>query len=51
MDQLSNMFTTKEDFLSDVGTFYDKYRKMTHDDEKVIIEALAESSHNPKFPN
>ena len=27
-DQLSNMFTTKEDFLSDVGTFYDNYRKM-----------------------
>jgi len=48
-DQLSNMFATKEDFLSDVGTFYDNYRKMTHDGEKVIIEALAESSHNPKL--
>jgi AcrR family transcriptional regulator len=48
-DELSNMFTTKEDILSDVGTFYDNYRKMTHTGEKVIIEALAESSHNPKL--
>lgn len=48
-DQLSNMFTTKQDFLSDVGMFYDNYRKMTHDGEKVIIEALAESSRNPKL--
>jgi TetR/AcrR family transcriptional regulator, repressor for uid operon len=48
-DQLSDMFTTKQDFLSDVGMFYDNYRKMTHDGEKVIIEALAESSRNPKL--
>src|SRR5215467_1811641 len=48
-DELSNMFTTKEDILSDVGTFYDNYRKMTHTGEKVTFEALAESSHNPKL--
>jgi len=48
-DQLSILFTTKEDLLTDVGKFYDNYRKVTHDSEKVTIEALAESSHNPKL--
>lgn len=48
-DQLSILFTTKEDLLSDVGKFYDNYRKVTNGSEKVIFEALAESSHNPKL--
>jgi AcrR family transcriptional regulator len=48
-DQLSILFTTKEDLLSDVGKFYDNYRKVTRDSEKVTFEALAESSHNPKL--
>lgn len=48
-DQLSILFTTKEDLLSDVGKFYDNYRKVTRDSEKVTFEALAESSHNLKL--
>jgi len=48
-DQLSILFTTKEDLLSDVGKFYDNYRKVTRDSERVTFEAIAESSHNPKL--
>jgi AcrR family transcriptional regulator len=50
-EQLSTLFTKKEDFISSAENFYENFRsnKTTTDLEKVFFEIIAESSRNPKL--
>jgi TetR/AcrR family transcriptional regulator, repressor for uid operon len=48
-EQLSKLFSKKEDLVHDAEKFYDQYRNMIHDSEKVSFEIIAESSRNPKL--
>jgi len=51
-EQLSTLFTKKEDLISDTENFYENFRsnkKITTDLEKVFFEIIAESSRNPKL--
>jgi TetR/AcrR family transcriptional regulator, repressor for uid operon len=48
-EQLSKLFSKKEDLVHDAEKFYDQYRNLIHDSEKVSFEMLAESSRNPKL--
>ena len=48
-EQLSKLFSKKEDLVSDAEKFYDQYRNLIHDSEKVSFEIIAESSRNPKL--
>lgn len=48
-EQLSKLFSKKEDLVQDAEKFYDQYRNLIHDSEKVSFEMIAESSHNPKL--
>jgi TetR/AcrR family transcriptional regulator, repressor for uid operon len=50
-EQLSTLFTKKEDFISSAENFYENFRsnKTTIDLEKVFFEIIAESSRNPKL--
>jgi AcrR family transcriptional regulator len=50
-EQLSILFTKKEDFISSRENFYENFRsnKTTTDLEKVFFEIIAESSRNPKL--
>lgn len=45
-EQLSKLFSKKEDLVSDAEKFYDQYRNLIHDSEKVSFEMIAESLHN-----
>ncbi len=44
-----NLFATKSRIRSDLGDFYDNFTKAVKDTQKIRIEALAESVHNPKL--
>ena len=48
-EQLSKLFSKKEDLVHDAEKFYDQYRNLIHDSEKVSFEMIAESSRNPKL--
>ena len=48
-EQLSKLFSKKEDLVQDAEKFYDQYRNLIHDSEKVSFEMIAESSRNPKL--
>jgi AcrR family transcriptional regulator len=48
-EQLSKLFSKKEDLIQDAEKFYDQYRNLIHDSEKVSFEMIAESSRNPKL--
>lgn len=48
-EQLSKLFSKKEDLVQDAEKFYDQYRNLIHDSEKVSFEIIAESSRNPKL--
>jgi len=48
-EQLSKLFSKKEDLVHDAEKFYDQYRNLIHDGEKVSFEMIAESSRNPKL--
>lgn len=48
-EQLSKLFSKKEDLVHDAEKFYDQYRNLIHDSEKVSFEIIAESSRNPKL--
>lgn len=48
-EQLSKLFSKKEDLVHDAEKFYDQYRNLVHDSEKVSFEMIAESSRNPKL--
>ncbi len=48
-EQLSRLFSKKEDLVHDAEKFYDQYRNLIHDSEKVSFEMIAESSRNPKL--
>ena len=48
-EQLSRLFSKKEDLVHDAEKFYDQYRNLIHDSEKVSFEIIAESSRNPKL--
>lgn len=48
-EQLSKLFSKKEDLVHDAEKFYDQYRNLIHDSEKVFFEMIAESSRNPKL--
>jgi TetR/AcrR family transcriptional regulator, repressor for uid operon len=48
-EELSKLFSKKEDLVSDAEKFYDQYRNLIHDSEKVSFEIIAESSRNPKL--
>lgn len=48
-EQLSQLFSKKEDLVSDAEKFYDQYRNLIHDSEKVSFEMIAESSRNLKL--
>ena len=48
-EQLSTLFTKKEDFISSAENFYENFNKTTADLEKVFFEIIAESSRNPKL--
>lgn len=48
-EQLSKLFSKKEDLVSDAEKFYNQYRNLIHDSEKVSFEIIAESSRNPKL--
>jgi TetR/AcrR family transcriptional regulator, repressor for uid operon len=48
-EQLSKLFSKKEDLVSDAEKFYDQYRNLIHDSEKVSFEMIAESSRNLKL--
>ena len=49
--QLTNTFIkNREDILSNTERFYDEFRKIQREgSEKVFLEAIAESSRNPKL--
>ncbi|MGV8107226.1 MAG: TetR/AcrR family transcriptional regulator [Nitrososphaerota archaeon] len=48
--QLSTLFTGKENLISESGNFYENFRsKNTTNLEKVFFEIIAESSRNPKL--
>jgi AcrR family transcriptional regulator len=48
-EQLSKLFSKKEDLVHDAEKFYDQYHNLIHDSEKVSFEMIAESSRNPKL--
>jgi TetR/AcrR family transcriptional regulator, repressor for uid operon len=48
-EQISKLFSKKEDLISDAEKFYDQYRNLIHDSEKVSFEMIAESSRNLKL--
>lgn len=48
-EQISKLFSKKEDLVSDAEKFYDQYRNLIHDSEKVSFEMIAESSRNLKL--
>ena len=48
-EQLSKLFSKKEDLVQDAEKFYDQYRNLIRDSEKVSFEMIAESSRNPKL--
>ena len=48
-EQLYKLFSKKKDLVSDAERFYDQYRNLIHDIEKVSFEMIAESSHNLKL--
>jgi AcrR family transcriptional regulator len=50
-EQLSTLFTKKEDFISSAENVYENFRssKTIKDLEKVFFEIIAESSRNPKL--
>ena len=48
-EQLSKLFSKKEDLVHDAEKFYDQYRNLIHVSEKVSFEIIAESSRNPKL--
>jgi AcrR family transcriptional regulator len=48
-EQISKLFSKKEDLVSDAEKFYDQYRNLIHDSEKVFFEMIAESSRNLKL--
>jgi AcrR family transcriptional regulator len=48
-EQLSKLFSKKEDLVHDAEKFYDQYRNLIHNSEKISFEMVAESSHNPKL--
>lgn len=50
-EQLSRLFTKKEDLISDAENFYENFgsKKTAPDLEKVFFEIIAESSRNPKL--
>jgi AcrR family transcriptional regulator len=50
-EQLSTLFTKKEDLISDAENFYGNFgsKKTAPDLEKVFFEIIAESSRNPKL--
>ena len=48
-EQLSKLFSKKEDLVHDAEKFYDQYRNLIHDSEKISFEMIAESSRNPKL--
>ena len=48
-EQLSKLFSKKEDLVHDAEKFYDQYRNLIHDSEKISFEMVAESSRNPKL--
>jgi len=48
-EQLSKLLSKKEDLVQDAEKFYDQYRNLIHDSEKVSFEMIAESSRNPKL--
>ena len=48
-EQLSKLFSKKEDLVHDAEKFYDQYRNLIHDSEKVSFEMITESSRNPKL--
>jgi AcrR family transcriptional regulator len=48
-EQISKLFSKKEDLVSDAEKFYDQYRNLIHDSEKVSFEMIAESSRNQKL--
>jgi TetR/AcrR family transcriptional repressor of uid operon len=48
-EQLSKLFSKREDLVSDAEKFYDQYRNLIHDSEKVSFEMIAESSRNLKL--
>ena len=48
-EQLSTLFTRKENLLSDAKQFYENFRRITHDSDLVLFETLAESSRNKRI--
>jgi TetR/AcrR family transcriptional regulator, repressor for uid operon len=48
-EQLSKLFSKKEDLVSDAEKFYDQYSNLIHASERVSLEMIAESSHNLKL--
>ena len=48
-EQLSKLFSKKEDLVQDAEKFYVEYHNLIHDSEQVSFEMIAESSRNPKL--
>ena len=49
IDERSGLFQKKSKIKQDLGIFYDNFLKSLQDTQKIRIEALAESIHNPKL--
>lgn len=49
VDERSGLFQNTSKIKQDLGIFYDNFLKSLQDTQKVRIEALAESIHNPKL--
>ncbi len=48
-EQRDPLFKKKESLASDLAKFYDNYMEATKDTLKFRVEAIAESTHNPKL--
>jgi len=48
-EQRDPLFKKKESLASDLAQFYDNYMEATKDTLKFRVEAIAESTHNPKL--
>lgn len=49
IDERSGLFQNRSKIKQDLGIFYDNFLKSLLDTQKIRIEALAESIHNPKL--